>query len=232
MYQIRRSDDRGRGEHGWLSSRHTFSFAGYHDPRFMGFGALRVINEDRVQGGAGFPTHPHRDMEILSYVLEGGLEHKDSMGTGSVIRPGEVQRMSAGTGVLHSEYNASKTEPVHFLQIWIIPEAGGIAPSYEQKRFRPEDQENRFRLLASRNGEDDSITVHQDVRLYGALLDPGAKVEKPLAPGRKAWLQVARGSVELDGERLDAGDGVALIETPSVRLRGLEKAELLLFDLA
>lgn len=231
MYQIRKSDDRGRGEHGWLDSRHTFSFAGYHDPRFMGFGPLRVINEDRVAGGAGFPTHPHRDMEIVSYVLDGGLEHRDSMGTGSVIRPGEVQRMTAGTGVLHSEYNASRTEPVHFLQIWILPEQSGLEPSYEQKAFSPEARRNTLKLLGSRTGEDGSVVIYQDVRLYGALLDPGASVEHPLGPDRRAWIQLVRGRVDVDGHPLEAGDGLAAASVPALRLTGLEDAELLLFDL-
>lgn len=232
MYQIRRSEDRGQAEHGWLSSRHTFSFAEYYDPKHMGFGPLRVINEDRVVGGAGFPTHPHRDMEIISYVLEGGLEHKDSMGTGSVIRPGEVQRMTAGTGVLHSEYNASKTDPVHFLQIWILPERRGIEPSYEQKAFAPEEKRNRFRILASRDGREGSVSVHQDANLFGATLAAGAKLEQDLDPARKAWLQVARGEVVLDGETLRAGDAVAFAEASKLSLEGQKDAELLLFDLA
>ncbi|MEL6184777.1 MAG: pirin family protein [Myxococcota bacterium] len=232
MYQIRRSNERGHADHGWLNSHHTFSFAEYYDPRHMGFGPLRVINEDRVAGGAGFPTHPHRDMEIISYVLDGGLEHKDSMGTGSVIRPGDVQRMSAGTGVLHSEYNASKQDPVHFLQIWIVPERAGIEPSYEQKAFDPAEKKNKFRLLASRNGEEGSVTVHQDAKLLGATLDAGVELEQPLDPNRKAWLHVARGSVVVEGETLEAGDAMALVEASKIRLEGKDKAELLLFDLA
>lgn len=232
MIKIRRSAERGQAEHGWLSSRHTFSFAEYYDPKFMGFGALRVINEDRVEGGAGFPTHPHRDMEILSYVLDGGLEHKDSMGTGSVIRPGEVQRMTAGTGVLHSEYNASKSDPVHFLQIWVLPERGGLEPGYEQKAFEPEEKHNRWRLVASRDGADGSVTVHQDLRLYVANLEPGAKIALPLDPKRKAWLQVARGEVAVGGETLKAGDGLAAAELDSLNIEGKAQAELLLFDLA
>lgn len=230
---IRRSDDRGRGDHGWLSSRHTFSFANYYDPDHMGFGALRVINEDRVVGGAGFPPHPHRDMEILSYVLEGALEHRDSMGTGSVIRPGELQRMSAGTGVLHSEYNGSTTDPLHFLQVWIVPESRGINPSYEQKSFPVAQRRNQLRLLASRGGAKGSIRVHQDVALYGSLLDDGHALELAVANDRQAWLHVARGVLALaDGEQLNGGDALALWGPQTLSVRGLGETEILLFDLA
>jgi redox-sensitive bicupin YhaK (pirin superfamily) len=232
MITVRPSRERGHAQHGWLDSRHTFSFADYHDPRHMGFRALRVINEDRVSPGQGFGTHPHRDMEIISYVLEGGLEHKDSLGTGSVIRPGDVQRMSAGTGVLHSEFNASSTAPVHFLQIWIVPEARGLSPSYEQKSFAPEERANRLRLVAGRDGREGALTVHQDVSLYAGLLDAGTTLTHPLGPGRHAWVQVARGAVDLGGRPLAAGDGAALSDEPGLSLRATEPAELLVFDLA
>ena len=231
MYEVRRSNERGSGDHGWLKSNHTFSFADYYDPRFMGFGPLRVINEDRVIGGAGFPTHPHRDMEIISYVLEGGLEHKDSMGTGSIIRPGELQRMSAGTGVLHSEYNASKSDLVHFLQIWIIPERSGLEPSYEQKAFSVDERTNALRLLASRTGEQGSVTVHQDIKLYGSLLEPGSEASLALEKNRGIWVQVAKGAADVDGHRLEAGDGLAVVESPELKLKGVNRAELLVFDL-
>lgn len=231
MRQIRRADDRGHANHGWLDSHHTFSFASYYDPGFMGFGPLRVINEDRVQPGRGFGTHPHRDMEIISYVLEGALEHKDSMGTGSVIRPGDVQLMSAGTGVTHSEFNASKTERVHFLQIWIIPAEQGTEPRYEQRAFSPEERDGRWRLLVSPEPSDDALLVGQDVRLYGAVLGAGATLERTLSPDRYHWLQVARGSVILEGEPFVAGDGVAMVNEPNLNLEASEDAELLLFDM-
>jgi redox-sensitive bicupin YhaK (pirin superfamily) len=232
MITVRPSRERGHAQHGWLDSHHTFSFADYHDPRHMGFRALRVINEDRVSPGQGFGTHPHRDMEIISYVLEGALEHKDSLGTGSVIRPGEVQRMSAGTGVLHSEFNASRTAEVHFLQIWILPEARGISPSYEQKTFAAEERKNRLRLVAGRDGREGALTVHQDVSLYAGLLDAGATVTHPLPPGRHGWVQVARGAVDLGGHPLAAGDGAAVSDEGAISLRATEPAEVLVFDLA
>jgi redox-sensitive bicupin YhaK (pirin superfamily) len=232
MIQIRRSDERGHAAHGWLNSQHTFSFANYHDPRFMGFRKLRVINEDRVQPGQGFGTHPHRDMEILSYVLAGSLEHRDSLGNGSIIRPGEVQRMSAGTGVTHSEFNHSKEELVHFLQIWIQPEADNLPPSYEQREFPEAERRNMLRLVASREGRDGSVTIHQDVGVYAALLAAGVAVGHPLRRDRHAWIQVARGRVTVNGQSLAAGDGAALSEEPSVRLAAESEAELLLFDLA
>jgi redox-sensitive bicupin YhaK (pirin superfamily) len=197
----------------------------------MGFGPLRVINDDRVSPGGGFPTHPHSDMEIISYVLEGGLEHKDSLGTGSVIRPGDVQRMSAGTGVRHSEFNASKSEPVHFLQIWIIPAKRGLEPSYEQKTFADEEKRGRLRLIGSRDGRDGSVTIHQDVELYAVLLARGQAVEHQIAPGRGGWVQVARGSVKLNGETLGEGDGVAVSTSGALRLEGVVEAEVLLFDM-
>jgi len=228
---IRRSDQRGRANFGWLDSKHSFSFGPYQDPRHMGFGPLRVINDDRVAPGGGFPTHPHSDMEIISYVLEGALEHKDSLGTGSVIRPGDVQRMSAGTGVRHSEFNASKSEPVHFLQIWVIPEKKGLAPSYEQKTFSDTEKRGALRLIGSRDGREGSVTIHQDVDLYAALLAKGEKVSHEIAPGRGGWVQVARGSVSLNGETLAEGDGVAIAASGPLRLEGIADAEILLFDM-
>ncbi|TMA83384.1 MAG: pirin family protein [Deltaproteobacteria bacterium] len=237
MITLRPAEERGHAQHGWLDSWHTFSFADYHDPAHMGFRQLRVINEDRVQPGAGFPTHPHADMEIVTYVLAGALEHKDSMGTGSVIRPGEVQRMSAGTGVTHSEFNASRTELVHLLQIWILPERRGLRPEYEQKEFPERERRRRLRLIAARDGADGAVTIHQDVRLYATLLAPGERVTHTFAPGRHAWVQVARGDVRLNGTPLTAGDGAAVSDERALDLVG-EPApaggagEVLLFDLA
>jgi quercetin 2,3-dioxygenase len=231
MIRVRRSEDRGHAQHGWLDSHHTFSFADYHDPAQMGFRTLRVINEDRVAPAEGFPTHAHRDMEILSYVLEGGLEHKDSLGTGSVIRPGDVQRMSAGTGVAHSEFNASPSEPVHFLQIWILPERRGLTPGYEQKHFGEESRKGQLRLIASPDGEAGSVSIHQDVRLYSALLAPGQSVRHALAPGRHGWVQVARGAVRLGEQTLRAGDGAAISEEQAISLTADAPSEVLLFDL-
>jgi redox-sensitive bicupin YhaK (pirin superfamily) len=232
MLTIRPSEARGHVEFGWLDTRHSFSFGHYHDPAHMGFRALRVINEDRVDPGAGFDPHPHRDMEILTYVLSGALEHRDSMGNGSVIRPGDVQRMTAGTGVVHSEQNASATEPVHLLQIWILPARTGLAPGYEQKAFPEAERRGRLRPLASADGREGSVTVHQDVTLYSALLGAGESVRHALAPGRHAWVQVARGAVSVNGETVRAGDGVALSDERSLALEASEDAELLLFDLA
>jgi redox-sensitive bicupin YhaK (pirin superfamily) len=232
MKYVRKAADRGHSNHGWLDSWHTFSFADYHDAGHMGFRALRVINDDRVAPGAGFGTHPHRDMEIVSYVVLGGLEHKDSIGTGSVIRPGDVQRMSAGTGIRHSEYNASREEAVHFLQIWILPERNGIEPGYEQKAFAPAERTDRLRLVADRHGSDGALSIHQDVKLYATTLTPGAGLDIPLAAGRYAWLQVVKGSVRASGESLAAGDGLALANEPTLRLESADGAELLLFDLA
>jgi len=228
---IRPAAERGQTDWGWLDSRHTFSFGEYHDPRHMGFRSLRVINDDRVTPGAGFGTHGHRDMEILSYVLEGGLEHKDSTGGGGIIRPGEVQFMRAGTGVTHSEYNASKTEPVHFLQIWIVPGARGLAPRYDQKTFDVDAARKGLVLLASKDGRDGSIQVHQDVSLWMTRLGEGDEREHALAPGRHAWLHVARGAVTLDGHALEEGDGAAVSEEASIHLVGRGDAEVLLFDL-
>ena len=232
MLQIRRAEERGVADLGWLDSRHTFSFADYYDPQFMGFGPLRVINEDRVQPGKGFGTHSHRDMEIISYVLEGALAHKDSIGNGSVIRPGDVQRMSAGTGVRHSEFNHSSSELVHFLQIWIIPEREGTAPGYEERRFEDQEKRARLRLIGSRDGRDGSVVIHQDLDLYAALLAANDEVAHHVAPGRKAWVQAARGSVTVNGEQLHAGDGVAVVDEPQLTIRGTSDAEMLLFDMA
>jgi len=232
--QLRRASERGHANHGWLDSHHTFSFADYYDPQHMGFRALRVINEDRVAPGGGFPRHGHRDMEIVSYVLEGGLEHKDSLGTGSVIRPGDVQRMSAGTGVMHSEYNASKTAPVHFLQIWLVPDRPGHAPGYEQKAFAAATKRGVLRLVASPDGADGSVSIHQDARLYATLLPRGTSVEHALAAGRHAWIHVAQGAIELDGTPLGAGDAAAISDAAAITLRGAGdgEAEVLVFDLA
>ena len=232
MITLRPARERGHAEHGWLESWHTFSFAGYHDPVHMGFRDLRVINEDRVQPGRGFGTHSHRDMEILSYVIDGALEHRDSLGNRSVILPHEVQRMSAGTGVSHSEWNGSRAELVHFLQIWILPEREGIAPGYEQRAFPPEEKRGRLRLVASRDGRDGSVSLHQDVSVFLTLLGPGACAEHPLLAGRHAWVQVARGRMELDGRPLAAGDGAAISGESAVRLEAKDESEALVFDLA
>src|SRR5512135_3077450 len=234
MITVRRSEERGHFDHGWLDTRHTFSFADYHDERFMGFRALRVVNEDRVRPGQGFGTHGHRDMEILSYVLEGELAHRDSTGGQGSLVPGEVQRMSAGTGVRHSEFNGSEDEPVHFLQIWLLPDRAGHAPGYEQKAFPDAGKRGALRLVASPDGADGSLTVHQDARVYATLLARGEAVERPIAPGRHAWVQVARGEATVNGTPLRAGDGAALSEEAAVRIAGAGEglAELLLFDLA
>jgi hypothetical protein len=230
--RVRRAADRGRTDWGWLDSRHTFSFGEYHDPSHMGFRSLRVINDDRVTAGAGFGTHGHSDMEILSYVLEGGLAHQDSMGTGSVIRPGEIQMMRAGTGVTHSEYNASKTEPVHFLQIWIVPDRRGLAPAYDQKPIDRDAARRGFALLASKDGRDASLRISQDVDLWMALVEAGERRDLRLQPGRHAWVHVARGSVELSGTPLAEGDSAAVSNAEVLTLAGRDAAEVLLFDLA
>lgn len=230
MQVIRRADERGVANFGWLDSRHTFSFGDYYDPRHMGFGTLRVINEDRVQPGRGFEPHSHRDMEIVSYVLEGALEHRDSLGTGSVIRPGDVQRMTAGTGIQHSEFNHSKEESVHFLQIWILPETDGLTPGYEQKAFTDEEKRGRLCLVGSRDGREDSLTIHQDMDLYATLLGEGAELSHQAAPGRKVWLQVVRGAIHSNGALVNTGDGIA-IEGGRVSLRAQSVAEALLFDM-
>lgn len=231
MITLRRAQDRGHADHGWLDTYHTFSFADYYDPAHMGFRALRVINEDRVQPGRGFGSHPHRDMEIISYVLQGGLQHRDSMGNGSVIWPGEVQRMSAGTGVIHSEFNASREEPVHFLQIWLVPSARGIRPGYEQKRFDPDLLDGRLHLVASPDGREGSMTIHSDANLYAGRFEAGSTGELPISPGRHAWVQVVRGQVRIDGHTLDAGDGAALSGVAAVRIEGGDRGEVLVFDL-
>jgi hypothetical protein len=229
MITIHPAAERGRTEAGWLDSQHTFSFGEYYDPRNMGFRALRVINEDRVIPGAGFPTHGHRDMEIVTYVLDGAIAHKDSLGTGSVIRPGEVQRMTAGTGIRHSEFNDSPSEPLHFLQIWILPEKNGLPPGYEQKSFAK--QPGALRLVGSRDGRDGSITVHQDVDIHAGVLRDGDTVEFNPAPDRHVWLQVARGLVTLNGQMLRQGDGAAVSREPSLKIAAQSDAEIVLFDL-
>lgn len=231
MHSIRRANERGLADHGWLRSFHTFSFADYYDPEHMGCGPLRVINEDRVQPGRGFGTHGHRDMEIMSYVLTGALEHKDSLGTGSIIRPGDVQRMSAGRGVMHSEFNPSRTEPVHFLQIWIEPNVTGIAPEYEQKHFDASDKRGRLRLIASPDGSADSVRIHQDARVYAGLFDADERASHPLARGRIAYLHVARGRVVAAGEALEAGDALKIRAADAVTIERGSGAEVLLFDL-
>ena len=230
MMQVRKAAERGRADFGWLDSRHTFSFGEYYDPGFMGFGPLRVINDDRVAPGGGFGMHGHRDMEIVSYVLDGALAHKDSIGTGSTIRPGDVQRMSAGTGIRHSEFNGSQTEPVRFLQIWLLPDANGVAPSYEQKTF--EDRDGRLRLVASRDGRDGSVTIHSDADLYAGVLAKGDEAAHAFAPGRIGWVQVARGSLEVNGVRLEEGDGLAIADEAAITLVSRDgEAEALVFDM-
>jgi len=232
MITVRKSEERGHFDHGWLDTRHTFSFADYHDEEHMGFSELRVINEDRVRPGEGFGTHGHRDMEIVSWVLDGELAHKDSTGGGGVLRPGEVQRMSAGTGVRHSEFNGSRERPVHFLQIWILPDRDGHRPSYEQKTVPETARRGRLALIASPDGADGSTTIHQDARIYATLLGRGEQVRQPLAPGRQAWVQVARGALTVNGRALSAGDGAALIREDAVELAGQgDLAEALVFDL-
>jgi redox-sensitive bicupin YhaK (pirin superfamily) len=232
MITIRKAEERGHADHGWLDSRHTFSFADYHDPKHMGFRSLRVINDDRVAAGRGFGAHPHRDMEILSYVLEGALGHRDSTGTNGVIRPGDVQRMSAGTGVVHSEMNASKSEAVHFLQIWLIPGERGIAPGYEQKTFSTAEKRGKLRLVASPDARDGSLTIHADASVYAGLFDRGETGELTLAPGRHAWVQVARGRVRVGPHDLGEGDGAAISGEQRVSIEGLADGEVIVFDLA
>jgi hypothetical protein len=229
---IIRSDSRGSTDHGWLKSKHTFSFADYHNPAMMEFGALRVINEDFIEPGKGFATHPHRDMEIITYVIEGALEHKDSMGNGSIIRPGDVQRMTAGTGVLHSEYNHSSEDRIHLLQIWILPEQNGLQPGYQQKFFAPERKHNQWRLLGSRDGRAGSLTIHQDVDLYASRLEKGHSLEHRFAEHRRGFLQVVAGAIESDGQHLAAGDALMISDQATLTLQATEDSELLLFDLA
>jgi quercetin 2,3-dioxygenase len=231
MLSIRKAEERGHEDHGWLDTSHTFSFAEYHDPDLMGFGALRVINDDRVAPGGGFPPHSHRDMEIITYVLEGALRHQDSIGNGSVIKHGEIQRMSAGTGVTHSEYNASKKEPVHFLQIWILPERAGLAPGYEQKYFSDEEKRGRLRLVASPDAADGSVRIQQDARVFAALLEAGKPVSYTFDKNRLGWLHVARGSAEVNGTSLKAGDGVGVSGGEKLSIASKAAGEILLFDL-
>ena len=233
MITIRPAQERGNANFGWLDSKHTFSFGSYYDPNHMGFGNLRVINEDKVQPGRGFGTHSHRDMEIISYVLEGELEHKDSIGNGSVIRPGDVQRMSAGTGIAHSEFNGSKSDLVHFLQIWIMPEKAGIEPSYEQKNFPLAEKQGQLKLVASPDGRDGSVTIHQDASLYVAVLNRGDRVNHNTDKSRSLWLQVAKGAVEVNGQALNTGDGAAVTEETELEVVATaDNTEILLFDLA
>lgn len=231
MIRIRRSAERGYADFGWLKSRHTFSFGNYHDDKYMGFGPLRVINEDRVEPGRGFGQHSHQNMEILSWVLDGALAHKDSIGTGAVIVPGEMQRMTAGTGIAHSEFNNSSKDLVHFLQIWILPAQQGLKPGYEQRNFGAK-LDGKLLLVASGNGRDDSVLIHQDVDLYAARLTSDAQVTHAFKPGRLGWLQVARGSIEVDGQALEQGDGAAIDGLAQIRIEALDDAELLLFDMA
>lgn len=231
MKTTRRAEDRGRTEIDWLDSRHSFSFGEYYDPGAMGFRVLRVLNDDRVAPGAGFPTHAHRDMEIITYVLEGALEHKDSLGTGSVIRPGDVQRMSAGTGVRHSEFNASRSEPVHFLQIWVLPEKAGLPPSYQQASLADAELRGRLRLAASRDGREGSVLVHQDAALYVGRLQAGDQVRQTLGPGRHAYVHAARGTIAVDELELGEGDGVAVSDQTAIQIRGRSDSEVLLFEL-
>ncbi len=231
MFDIIRSDTRGAAHHGWLNAKHTFSFADYHDPDRMGFGSLRVINEDRIEAGKGFGKHPHNDMEIVTYLIEGALEHKDSMGNGSLIRPGELQRMTAGTGIFHSEVNPTDDE-THLLQIWILPEKTGLEPGYEQKLFERQDKLNRWLLLGSRDGRDGSLTIHQDIDMSSTILDAGQSLEYTFAAGRRGFLQVVKGQVQLGEEQLLAGDGVAIVDASSITVDALGDAELILFDMA
>lgn len=232
MIRIHKSNNRGHANHGWLDSRFTFSFADYFDPEHIQFRTLRVMNDDRIAGGGGFPTHPHRDMEIVTYVLEGALAHKDSMGNGSVIRPGDVQCMSAGTGVAHSEFNASDKEPVHLYQIWMFPDQKNYAPTYDQKHFSEEEKRGKLRLVVSADGREGSVKIRQNNELYATVLASGDSVEHKIKPNRHAYVQVARGSVKLNDDTLETGDGAAISEEPSLQLTGVKDAEVLLFDLA
>ncbi len=231
MITLRPAQERGHNQLGWLDTHHTFSFDTYYDPRHMGFRALRVINEDWIQPDRGFGEHPHRDMEIITYLLEGALSHRDSMGAGSTIRPGEVQRMSAGSGVTHSEFNPSTTETTHLLQIWILPGKKGLTPSYEQKEFQEEEKQGRLRRIASPEGGEGALTIHQDTEVFASLLRPGETVTHELKPHRHAWIQVARGSIRVNGILMNSGDGAAISEEPHLQIEGIEAAEFLLFDL-
>ncbi len=231
MITVRKADQRGHADHGWLNTHHTFSFAGYYDPRHTHFRSLRVMNEDSVRPGEGFGTHSHSDMEIVTYVLEGALEHKDSLGNGEVLRPGEFQRMSAGRGITHSEFNPSKSDPAHFYQIWLLPKTEGIEPSYEQRRFDPEGRRNQWRLVASPDGDEGSLRIHQDAKIYLADIDPGTRVDFSVKPGRHAWVQVLRGSVSVNGVRLGTSDGAAVSDEQALAFEATEPAELMMFDL-
>ncbi len=232
LITVRRSDERGRADHGWLDARHTFSFADYHDPRHVRFRSLRVLNEDRIAPGGAFPPHDHSDMEIVTCILEGNLRHKDSMGNGSVLRPGDVQRMTAGTGVRHSEENASMQEPLHLFQVWILPERRDLEPGYEERNFPAGEKEGGLRLLVSPDGRDGSLRIHQDASIYAAVLAPGGEVVHRLGPARHAWIQVASGAVAMNGETLREGDGASLSREEAVTLAGIERGETLLFDLS
>jgi len=232
MINIRKSNERGHADHGWLNTRFSFSFADYYDPKHVEFRTLRVMNDDRVAGGGGFPTHPHRDMEIVTYVLEGALQHKDSMGNGSVIKPGDVQYMSAGTGVAHSEFNASETEPVHLYQIWMFPDKNGYKPAYDQKNFSDDEKRGKLRLLVSPDGRDGSVKIRQNNELYATVLGDGDRVQHELKPERHAYVQVAKGSVKLNGTTLETGDGAAISAEKTLELTGVKDAEVLVFDLA
>jgi quercetin 2,3-dioxygenase len=232
MITLRQSRERGHFDHGWLNTYHTFSFDQYYDPRYMGFRQLRVINEDFVAAGRGFPTHGHRDMEIITYILEGALQHEDSMGNGSIIRPGDVQRMTAGTGVRHSEKNPSASESVHLLQIWILPETVGLEPSYEQKAFTEDERRGQLRLIASNDGRDGSVTVHQDVSVFASILGAGESVKYDMDQTRYGWIQVARGAISVNGQRAGQGDGAVVMGESSLEIAAEESAEILLFDLA
>jgi len=232
MITIRKAEERGHANFGWLNTYHTFSFANYYDRNYLGFRSLRVINEDRVQPGGGFPSHSHRDMEIITYVLNGALEHQDSLGNGSIIRPGEVQRMSAGTGITHSEYNPSKTDDVHLLQIWLFPDTPNLQPSYEQKQFAIAQNPNQLHLVAAPKGKNNAVTIHQDVELYAGILHPGQQISYCLSPQRHAWLQVAQGAISVNNNSLKAGDGVAMSNEEKLVISASEQAEILLFDLS
>lgn len=232
MITIRKSQDRGKSELDWLDSRHTFSFADYYDPRQMGFESLRVINDDRIAAGGGFPPHPHRDMEIVTYVIEGALAHRDSMGNGSTIRRGDVQRMSAGAGVTHSEFNASQAEPVHLLQIWLLPDRRGYSPSYEQKHFADEDKRGRMRVVASPDGRDGSVSIHQDAVMYAGIIEPGRPIHVAIGKGRNAWLHVVDGAISLNGSPLESGDGARIEGEREIVLDAAKPSEAILFDMA
>ncbi len=232
MINIRRNEARGTANFGWLNAKHSFSFGSYHDPRHMGFGPLRVINEDRIRPGAGFDSHGHQDMEIITYVIDGALEHRDSLGSGSVIRPGDVQCMTAGTGIRHSEFNRSKDDPLHLMQIWIVPERAGLTPGYEEKNFPVESRRGQLRLVASRDGRDGALTIHQDTDLYAAVLAPGETVTQVVGAGRKAWVQIVGGGVDLNGEFLDEGDGAAIEDIDALTIAAIDDSEVLLFDMA